>query len=174
MSIRPVERALALGCAVLCGLAACGWPGEHGAGHAVAAATASSASPQHAPRADSDMVSAVSAGKGGGLPVDVKFALRQRPEVGQSAELDLIVIPSAPLDRLMTSFRAEEGLTLSDGAQPSVQDRPEPGVPIPHALTIVPKQDGIFYVDATVLADSGTESIARTFTIPVIAGGGAQ
>jgi hypothetical protein len=119
------------------------------------------------------MVTAVSAGKSG-LPVDVKFALRQRPEVGQSAELDLIVIPSAPLDRLMTSFHAEEGLTLSDGAQPSVQDRPEPGVPIPHALTIVPKQDGIFYVDAIVLADSGTESIARTFTIPVIAGGGAQ
>ncbi len=119
------------------------------------------------------MVTAVSAGKGG-LPVDVKFALRQRPEVGQSAELDLIVIPSAPLDRLMTSFHVEEGLTLSDGAQPSVEDRPEPGVPISHALTIVPKQDGIFYVDATVLADSGTGSIARTFTIPVIAGAGAQ
>jgi hypothetical protein len=119
------------------------------------------------------MVSAVTASKTG-LPVEVKFALRQRPEVGQSAELDLLVIPSAPFDRVMTSFHAEQGLTLSDGAQPIVQDRPEPGVPIAHTLKIVAQQDGVFYVDATVLVDSGTESLARTFTVPVIAGTGTQ
>jgi hypothetical protein len=171
MSIRRVEGAIA--CALLCGLAACGASSEPGAAHPGAAAPASQAS-HPAPRGDADLVTAVSAGKAGGVPVDVKFALRQRPEVGQSATLDLVVTPSAALDRLMTSFHAEEGLTLSEGAQPTVQERPEPGVPIPHTLTIVPKQDGIFYVDATVLADSGTESIARTFTIPVIAGAGAQ
>ncbi len=166
-------RVLALACVVSCGLSACGASGDHGALHPVGAAPGSSAAPQRAPRADADLVTAVSAGKGG-LPVDVRFALRQRPEVGQSAELDLVMIPSAPVDRLMTSFHAEDGLTLSDGAQPRVDDRPEPGVPISHALTIVPKQDGIFYINATVLVDSGTESIARTFTIPVIAGAGAQ
>jgi hypothetical protein len=120
-----------------------------------------------------DMVAAVSAGKTE-LPVDVRFALRQRPELGQPIKLDVQVTPSAPLVRLIASFHAEDGLTLGDGVQQIVRDRPDPGVPIVHTLTLVPRQDGIFYVNATVLTDSGSESIGRTFTIPVIAGAGAQ
>jgi hypothetical protein len=125
------------------------------------------------PPPDRDMVVAVSNGTGTSVPVEVRFALRERPEIGKAAELDLEMVPSAPVDRLIASFYAEPGLTLSDGAQPAERDRPEPGVPISHRLTIVAQHDGIFYVNATVLADFNNDSVAHTFTIPVIAGAGS-
>jgi len=136
---------------------------------APAAATAA----QHAAaKSGDDTVAAVSVGKGG-LPVDVRFALRDRPEVGQSARLDLLVIPSAAIDRVVTSVHADAGLHLEAGAEPTSQDRPQPGVPISHPITFVAQRDGLFEVDATVLIDAGGESVARTYTIPVIAGAGA-
>jgi hypothetical protein len=173
-TLKPLGPARVLACAALLGLAACsrGNPlAQLAHMRAPAHAAASAAHPADAPTAD--MVAAVALGKTS-VPVDVRFALRERPEVGQPATLDLLVTPSAPLERLVTSFRAEDGLKLRDGGDPSVRERPEPGIPIPHTLTVVAQQDGIFYVSATVLADLGSEQIAHTFTIPVIAGGGAQ
>ncbi len=119
------------------------------------------------------MVAAVSGDKAG-VPVEVRFALRQRPEVGQPVELDVEVTPTAPLGRLVTSFRAGDGLTIQDGGGTSESDRPVPGMPLSRALKIVARRDGIFYVNATVLVDAGADSVARTFTIPVIAGAGAS
>ena len=168
----PPGRLLALACAAICALSACSLRGNAASQPTVAASAAKRAAHPAAAHG-TDMVAAVSSGKSS-LPVDVKFELRQRPEVGQPAELDLLVIPSGQLDRLLTSFHAQDGVAIRSGAAPSVQDRPEPGVPIAHTLTIVPQQDGIFYVDATVLADWGGESIGHTFIIPVIAGAGAQ
>jgi hypothetical protein len=175
MSNEPTVRALALGCVALGCLAACNWSPFNGGLHSVAHVHSASARSAALPGAQQqlDMVTAVSAGKSA-LPVDVKFALQQRPEVGQSIKLDVQVTPSAQLDRLITSFHAEDGLTLGDGAQATEHDRPDPGVPIVHTLTLVAKQDGVFYVNATVQADWGTESVAHTYTIPVIAGAGAQ
>jgi hypothetical protein len=174
MSNEPRGRMLAVACAGLCCLAACNGSPFNGGTHSHAGARSASARSAALPGAhrDTDMVTAVSGGKSE-VPVEVKFALRQRPELGQPIGLDVEVIPSAPVDRLITSFHAEDGLTLSD-AQTIVHDRPDPGVPIDHTLTLTARQDGIFYVSATVLADSGTESIAHTFTIPVIAGAGAK
>jgi hypothetical protein len=126
------------------------------------------------PPKDASMVRAVGDSSGGGVPVEVRFALRARPEIGEQAKLDLEMVPTAPLDRLVASFHAEPGLTVAQGAKPAEVNRPDPGVPIHHELTIVAQRDGIFYVSATVLADSSTGSVARTFTIPIIAGGGVQ
>jgi hypothetical protein len=175
MSNKPTVWTLALTCGALCCLAACDWSPFRGGAHSGAPARSASARSAALPAAkqEADMVTAVSAGKTE-LPVEVKFALRQRPELGQSIKLDVQVTPSAPLVRLIASFHAEDGLTLGDAAQLIVRDRPDPGVPIVRTLTLVPRQDGIFYVNATVLADSGSESIGRTFTIPVIAGAGTQ
>ncbi len=170
----PVAR-LMLACASLGALAACSRVNAllHPGASAPAPPAASASHSASASSASADMVSAVVLGKTD-VPVSVQFDLRQRPEVGQPAELDLLITPSAPLERVMTSFHAGEGLTLRGGSAPAVEDRPEPGVPIRHTLTIVAQQDGIFYVDATVLADLGTGTLAHTFTIPVIAGAGAQ
>ncbi len=170
------SRRGALACMVAC-VAACGSPGGRAGWlpswlhlhHSTPAAVQQAVKPA----LDSDMVAAVSNAKGGDLPVEVKFSLHERPEAGETAELDLEMIPTAPIDRLVAVFHAEDGLTVSSGGEPAQRDRPEAGVPVAHRLTIVPQRDGIFYVTATVLADMSGEPIARTFTIPVIAGAGA-
>jgi hypothetical protein len=120
------------------------------------------------------MVRAVGDSAGGGVPVEVLFKLRSRPLIGEPAQLDLEMVPSAPLDRLVASFHAESGLDLSHGAASTEAHHPQAGVPIDHVLTLVAQRDGIFYVNATVLVDSPNGSVARTFTIPIIAGDGMQ
>jgi len=121
-----------------------------------------------------NMVRAVGDFSGGGVPVEVLFSLRSRPTVGEPAELDLRMVPSAPLDTLIASFQGEPGLDVSGGKQPTEAHHPQAGVPIDRVLTLVAQRDGIFYVSATVLADSANGSVARTFTIPIIAGSGMQ
>lgn len=119
------------------------------------------------------MVRAVGNAADAKVPIEVRFALRDRPEIGKPAKLDLELVPLAPLDRMIASFYAGPGLSVASGAQPAEADRPEPGVPIRHEIEIVAQRDGVFSVSATVLADSSAGSVSRTFTIPVIAGAGA-
>lgn len=125
-----------------------------------------------APPVNRDMVRAVGDGSGRDVPVEVRFALRSRPEIGHPAKLDLQLVPTGPLDRLVASYHAEPGLTLAQGGAPTEVPAPKPGVPIDHELKIVAERSGIFYVEATVLANSANGSVARTFTIPIIAGHG--
>lgn len=122
---------------------------------------------------DADMTSAVSTAKGSARVV-LKFALRERPEVGKPTQLDLALVPQMALDHIAASFYAEEGLALQDGGGTASVERPEPYAAIQRTLTVVPQRDGIFYVNATVVADSGAESVARTYTIPLIAGAGVH
>lgn len=135
--------------------------------------SAAHATAKPAARGTADLVAAVAGGKEA-IPVEVRFALHDRPEVGKPVELDVQVTPTGPLGHFVTSFNAEDGLAIERGGDASETDRPEPGVPVSRALTIVASKDGIFYVTATVLVDSGADSVARTFTIPVIAGAGAS
>ncbi|HEY2590047.1 MAG TPA: hypothetical protein VGI35_00545, partial [Steroidobacteraceae bacterium] len=162
------------------GLAGCGSHSAPGSAGGAAASFAKAIGARH-PAANvakkptspgyADFVAAV-AGDRGAVPVEVRFELRGRPEVGKPVELDIQVTPTAPLGRLVTSFHAEDGLSIEQGGAASETDRPTPGTPLSRALTIVAQHDGIFYVSATVLVDLGADSVARTFTIPVIAGAG--
>jgi hypothetical protein len=169
------------GLALCLALAGCGAHSATGAAAAAASSLARlkaigaktpSAAKEHALPGSADFVDAV-AGPKSAVPVEVQFELHARPEVGKPVELDVHVIPTAPLGRIVTSFHAEDGLAIEQGGAASEMDKPTPGVPFSHALTIVAQHDGIFYVSATVLVDLGADSVARTFTIPVIAGAGA-
>jgi hypothetical protein len=162
-----------LACAACLALVACGASGKGGS--PVRGAVKHSAVQQKArsgPVIDADMVSAVPNGKGTS-PLEVKFALRQHPLAGQPVQLDLTFIPAIGLDRVAVSFLAEDGLVLQ-GARMPLTEHLEAGVPIPHTLTLTPQRDGIFYISATVLMDWGDESVARTYTIPVLAGAGTS
>ncbi len=39
-----------------------------------------------------------------------------------------------------------------------------------HELSVVPRDNGVYYVSAVVLLDTDTGSVARTFAIPVVVG----
>jgi hypothetical protein len=124
-----------------------------------------------AARAHPDMVAAVSASRFPG-PIDLQFAIPHRPVVGQPIDIQLVLTPSVELERIVARFQATEGLEVVKGADTGRLDKPAPGVEISHTLTVLPKADGIYSITAIVLTDSATESVARTFSIPLIAGAG--
>ena len=71
------------------------------------------------------MVSAVAANKPSALPIQVKFELRDRPQVGQPIELSLAIVPmSASVDRVSGKVEGEEGLEVIEGAQIGATDHP--------------------------------------------------
>jgi hypothetical protein len=150
-------------------LLGCGSGGEgaQGAGPTAAAKKATAVQSKLA----TTMVSAVSAA-GGKAPVDVKFELMQRPEVGQSASIAFAFIPVAPLERLYARFQSDDSLEVVSGSETGQFARPTVGEPVRHMLVVRPKRDGVFSVQVTVLMDSETESLSRIFSVPLVAGSG--
>jgi hypothetical protein len=120
-----------------------------------------------------DMVSAVSASKAG-PPVALKFALNQRPMVGEPIDVDIALIPVSDLTRLFAKFQASTGLTLVKGGESPQYEQPKTGEAIHHTVTVMANEDGIYYITAAVVADAEDSSLTRTFSIPVIAGEGVK
>jgi hypothetical protein len=118
-----------------------------------------------------DFVAAVSLGSEKGL-VELKFAPQSRPKVGQPVDIELALTPTVELERMLARFQGSEGLKVVSGNEIQQIENPAPGVAVGHKVTVVPQADGIFYITAVVVADSARESIARTYTIPLIAGEG--
>jgi hypothetical protein len=119
-----------------------------------------------------DMVAAFSANRGQTGLVDLKFLISKRPQVGEPVDIELALTPSVQLEGLFARFQAGDGLQVVSGAETEHVDHPAAGVPVGHRLTVLARTDGIYYITAVVLADSEKESVARTFSIPLIAGEG--
>jgi hypothetical protein len=120
-----------------------------------------------------NMVSAVSAGGTGPPAVQVKFELREHPDVAQPLDIDLAIVPaSSLLDRVSGKIEVGDGLELAAGGQIPPTERPVEGVPILHSIKVLPKKDGIFTVSTILSVDSAGQSSSQTFSIPVIVGAG--
>jgi len=164
--------ALSLAAAVL--FAGCGFrSSDGGAGNApIKSVTKKAISP--ADELSRNMVSAVAANKPSTLPVQVKFELHDRPDVGQPVDVDLAIVPmSASVDRLSGRLEGEDGLELLEGAEIAATDRPAEGIPIRHAVKVVARREGIFTVHAVLTVDSSGQTSTETYSMPVIAGGSA-
>jgi hypothetical protein len=130
---------------------------------------------QHTDDAIARMVAGVTSVKPGStpLPLQLKFDLRQRPEVAQPLDVDLAVIPlSGAIDRVFGKVAGEEGLELVSGGDLQEATKPVEGVPIQYSLRVLPKQDGIYTLTANISVDAGGVISTQTYTIPVIAGQG--
>jgi hypothetical protein len=107
------------------------------------------------------------------IPVQVKFALKEHPEAGTPADLELVLIPTAgTLERLTGKVTGEEGLTVVSGGAIPDTDKPLDGVPVHHSLSIQAADDGIYVLTVDIEADAGGLASTQSFTIPVIAGKG--
>lgn len=157
-----------LGGAILA--SACGNDGPS-PGEERAAARARKVAPAKAAPVNVDMVAAPTSARTPGM-VSLKFAVSQKPEVGRPVDIELALISNTSIERMLATFQVSEGLELRSGAKTPVFKKPEAGAAISHTVTIVPSRDGIFSISAIVLAESATDSITRTFSIPVIAGEG--
>ena len=119
-----------------------------------------------------DMVAAVSSSKAG-PPVELKFLLPTRPEVGQVTDVQVAIVPRAPVpENLSVSFQVVDGMDVVGGGQLQNVEHLVDGTPIRHVVKILPKRDGIFALTAVVSFTVSNQDAARTFSIPVIAGEG--
>jgi hypothetical protein len=118
------------------------------------------------------MVSAVASNKPSTLPVQVKFELRDRPDIGQPVELDLAIVSmSASVDRISGRVEAEDGVELVEGAEIAATERPVEGVPIHHLLKVLPKREGIYTVRAVVTVDASGAPSSDAYSMPLIVAG---
>jgi hypothetical protein len=128
--------------------------------------------PKPGEEALSDMVAAVSSSKAE-PPVELKFSLPTRPEVGQVMDVDVAIVPRAPVpDSVSVSFQVVDGIDIVEGAQLESVRSLVDGTPIRHIVKILPKRDGIFALTAVVSFVASNQDASRTFSIPVIAGEG--
>jgi hypothetical protein len=168
---RSPARALLLMLAAAALVSGCG---SHASGDGAAAQSATrkggktAVNPSDA--ISSNMVSAVASNKPSTVPVQVKFELRDRPDIGQPVTLDLAIVPmSASVDRVSGKVEGEDGLELIEGGEIAASDRPAEGVPIRHSVKVLPKRAGIFTLRAALTVDSSGVSSSESYSIPLIA-----
>ncbi|HEX4269496.1 MAG TPA: hypothetical protein VHY36_16525 [Steroidobacteraceae bacterium] len=125
-----------------------------------------------ATRALAGMVEAVGP-SGTQAPIELRFSIRQRPQVGEDDEVDYAVIPqSAGLETIRLVFGSVEGLKVVNHGPMLAAIRPAAGVPIFGSVTVRPTKTGLFMLTAAVAVESANGSVVWPFSIPVIAGEG--
>jgi hypothetical protein len=119
------------------------------------------------------MVSGVTAPGAGPQSVQVKFELREKPEVAQPLDVDLVIVPVyGDLERITGKIVGDDGLEMVSGQELPAMQKPVEGTAIHHSVQVRPKRDGVFNLSAVLLVDSANQSTSQTFSIPVIAGSG--
>ena len=149
----------------------CGSKNEPAPKHAKAAAVKKVASP--ADNLSPNLVMAVTTGKNGATMLQVRFELGARPEVGDPVDVDLVLVPAADnIDRISGSVQGDDGLEVVSGETIPPTEKPVFGTPIHQSVKVKAKHDGIFTLSALITVDSGGQSLAPIYTMPIIAGNG--
>ena len=128
-----------------------------------------------APTADVDeatrgMVSGVAAGRAADAVVDLKFELKNRPEVGQPVTINIALLPKVATDVMHVTYLANEGLTVQPSTMPSRYEQVRAGSIYRHQATVVPQANGVYSLSAIVMVQTDTGDVTRTFAIPVVIG----
>jgi hypothetical protein len=106
-------------------------------------------------------------------PVELRFSIRNRPEVGEDDEVDYALVPQVGgLGTIRLGFGAVEGLRVVNRGPPLAAIKPATGVPIFGSVTVRPLKAGLFTLTAAVAVETSNGSVIWPFTIPVIAGEG--
>lgn len=125
-----------------------------------------------AAKALAGMVEAVGP-SGGQPPVELRFSIRDRPQIGQEDEIDYALIPQVPgLETVRLVFGALTGLQVMSHGPTLAAIKPASGVPIFGSVTVRPIKSGLFTLTAAVAVESPGQSVVWPFTIPVITGEG--
>lgn len=106
-------------------------------------------------------------------PIELRFAIRNRPQVGQDDEVDYALIPDVGgLDTIRVVFGALDGLQVMDHGPALAAIKPATGVPIFGSVTVRPSKTGLFTLTAAVAVETPNGTVVWPFSIPVIAGEG--
>jgi hypothetical protein len=106
-------------------------------------------------------------------PIELRFSIRSRPQVGQDDEVDYALVPQVGgLGAIRLGFGAIEGLQVVSQGPALAAIKPAIGVPIFGSVTVRPVKAGLFTLTAAVAVETPNGSVVWPFTIPVIAGEG--
>src|SRR5690348_3681954 len=159
-------------------LAGCGYFGGSSPAHGLHAPAKAHAAQPAAPTAQAlaGMVEAVGPSSSQ-APIELRFSIHDRPQVGEDDEVDYALIPQAAgLETVRIVFGAINGLKVVSHGPDLAAIKPAIGVPIFGSVTIRPVKAGLFTLTAAVAVESSandsSESVVWPFTIPVIAGEG--
>jgi len=174
MRTRYVATAAALSLATVL-MAGCGSKsGQEATAKAAKAAArtpaeqAAAAKSDQAREEDERLANAVATSKSG-APLDLKYDIATKPEVGQPFEMELTFEPRASADALEVQVSAVEGLTLvgSGGVR---FDNVQAGE---HYTTKVLAQSaaaGIYYIGVAAKMTTKVQTEVRNFSVPVVVG----
>ena len=152
-------------------LAGCGSKSETAPKPKAAAPVKKVASP--ADNLSPNLVGAVTTTKNGAGMLQVKFELAARPEVGDPVDVDLVIVPQADnIDRITGTIQADEGVEVVSGGDISTTEKLIFGTPIHHALKVRARRDGIFTLSAAMNIETGGQTVAPVYSMPLIAGNG--
>jgi hypothetical protein len=103
-------------------------------------------------------------------PIGLKFLITERPQVGLPLQIELALIPSpdSAISHIHCSLQTGEGLQFQSARTFEINE-PQAGVALKQDVTVVPQQEGVLSLSATLLIDLDNGSVARTYTIPLIA-----
>jgi hypothetical protein len=119
------------------------------------------------------LVSAVTTGKTGATMLQVKYELSGRPDVGEPVDVDLVIIPQADnIDSISGTVQGDDGVEITSGETISPAEKPTFGNPIHRALKVRAMRDGIFSLSAALSIQTGGQTLAPVYSMPIIAGNG--
>ena len=119
------------------------------------------------------LVSAVTTGKNGATMLQVKYELSGRPDVGDPVDVDLVIIPQADnIDSISGTIQGDDGVEITSGETISSAEKPTFGNPIHHALKVRARRDGISTLSAALTIETGGQTLAPIYSVPIIAGNG--
>jgi hypothetical protein len=172
-TFRPGAAARVLAVVALAAvLAACG-RGEEEQAAATDAPTAAGAPAQGAAVPaespdDKHMANAVVTGKVG-APVDLKYDVLAKPDVGQPFEIELALLPRLAADVLEVEVTGIPGLTVVSGGATRFEGVTAGEQYIAKAL-MQADAPGIYYANVVAKMVTQVQSEVRTFSVPVVVG----
>jgi len=172
-TFRPGAAARVLAVVALAAvLAACGRGEEEQAAATVTPAGAGApaegaAAPAESPD-DKRMANAVVTGKVG-APVDLKYDVLAKPDVGQPFEIELALSPRLAADVLEVEVTGIPGLTVVSGGATRFEGVTAGERYVAKAL-VQADAPGIYYANVVAKMVTQVQTEARTFSVPVVVG----
>ncbi len=159
---------------LFCAAAQSGCHGDAGTPAATAAASApqvkAAPSVKKGPSAaelTAGMVEAASQGKST-LPVELKFDLPERPQIGKALQVDIAVMPQIPASPAAIQITGADGLEVAPEASRIEIPSVDVGEVYRQSLKVTPTADGVLFLDLTVSLNHDDITESRVFAIPLI------
>ena len=129
---------------------------------------ADAAAPASLAAAEKQLANAVVTGKTT-APVDLKYDVLAKPDVGQPFEIELTFLPRLPADALEVEVTGMPGLTVVNGGAAKFEAVQGGGRDV---LKVQARGDepGLYYLSVVARMMTKVQTEARTFSVPVVVG----